>query len=48
MFIVKPFSSKNLQHLFSTHPPIEERIKRLEKMAQQVNDEKYKIPKVIY
>ena len=48
MFIVNPFSSKNLQPLFSTHPPIEERIKRLERMAQQVLDEKYKIPKVIY
>jgi heat shock protein HtpX len=48
MFIVTPFSSTNLQNLFSTHPPIEERIKRLEKMAQKVQDEKYKIPKVIY
>lgn len=29
MFIVNPFSSKSLINLFSTHPPIEERIKRL-------------------
>lgn len=33
LFIVNPFSGKNLINLFSTHPPIEERIKRLEKMA---------------
>ncbi len=30
MFIVNPLSGKNLLRLFSTHPPIEERIKRLE------------------
>ncbi len=29
MFIVNPFSGKSLVNLFSTHPPIEERIKRL-------------------
>ncbi len=29
MFIVNPFSGKNLRSLFSTHPPVEERIKRL-------------------
>jgi heat shock protein HtpX len=32
MFIVKPFSGKTLINLFSTHPPIEERIKRLERI----------------
>ena len=48
MFIVKPFSSKDLQNIFSTHPPIEERIKRLEQMAQNMQNEKYQIPKVIY
>ena len=48
MFIVTPFSSKNLGNLFSTHPPIEERIKRLEQMAQNLNNKKYEIPKVIY
>jgi len=48
MFIVKPLSSKDLQNIFSTHPPIEERIKRLEQMAQNMQNEKYKIPKVIY
>lgn len=33
LFIVNPFSGKSLINLFSTHPPIEERIKRLENMA---------------
>lgn len=29
LFIVKPFKTTGLQGLFSTHPPVEERIKRL-------------------
>ncbi|MCX8083043.1 MAG: zinc metalloprotease HtpX [bacterium] len=33
MFIVSPFSGRSLLTLFSTHPPIEERIKRLESMV---------------
>ncbi len=33
MFIVNPLSGKSLMKLFSTHPPIEERIKRLRDMA---------------
>ncbi|HOK56632.1 MAG TPA: zinc metalloprotease HtpX [bacterium] len=33
LFIVNPFSGSNLFALFSTHPPIEERIKRLERMV---------------
>ena len=33
MFIVSPLSGWSLLKLFSTHPPIEERIKRLEAMA---------------
>lgn len=32
MFIVNPFSGKSLMKLFSTHPPIEERVARLEAM----------------
>ncbi len=35
MFIVNPFSAKGLLSLFSTHPPLEERIKRLEDMAHR-------------
>lgn len=33
LFIVNPFSAKGLMNLFSTHPPIEERIRRLKQMA---------------
>ncbi|MCM8816162.1 MAG: zinc metalloprotease HtpX [Candidatus Omnitrophica bacterium] len=33
LFVVNPFSSKSFLTLFSTHPPIEERIKRLERMG---------------
>jgi heat shock protein HtpX len=33
MFIVSPLTARSLSRLFSTHPPIEERIKRLEAMA---------------
>ena len=32
MFIVNPFSAKGLSALFSTHPPIEDRIARLQQM----------------
>lgn len=33
MFIVNPLTGGGLQSLFSTHPPIEERIRKLEEMA---------------
>jgi len=33
MFIVNPLSGKRLQNLFTTHPPIQERINRLEAMV---------------
>ena len=33
MFILNPFTAKGVLSLFSTHPPIEERIERLEEMA---------------
>jgi len=29
LFIANPFKKKTLSHLFSTHPPVEERVKRL-------------------
>jgi heat shock protein HtpX len=32
LYIVKPFSGKQLAGLFSTHPPIEERVRRLRQM----------------
>lgn len=34
MFIVSPFSGKSLMKIFSTHPPVEERIARLEEIAK--------------
>ncbi|NBV41212.1 protease HtpX [bacterium] len=34
MYILSPFSGRGLIHLFSTHPPVEERIERLEQQAQ--------------
>jgi len=34
MFIVNPFRGGGLMTLFSTHPPVEERIARLERMAR--------------
>ncbi len=33
LYIMHPFKSDGLSNLFSTHPPIEERIKRLRRMA---------------
>lgn len=34
LFIVNPLSGKGMVNLFSTHPPIEERVARLESMAR--------------
>jgi len=34
MFIVKPFSGRNLLNLFSTHPPVEKRVERLMQMKR--------------
>jgi heat shock protein HtpX len=39
MFIVKPFSSEGLISLFSTHPPIDKRIKKL----HQIYEKKFEI-----
>ena len=35
MFIVNPLKGVGLQSLFSTHPPVEERVRRLEAMANR-------------
>jgi heat shock protein HtpX len=36
LFIVNPLSGKGMASLFSTHPPIEQRVARLEKMARGI------------
>lgn len=36
LFIVNPLQGNSLANLFSTHPPIEERVRRLEEMAYQM------------
>jgi heat shock protein HtpX len=41
MFIVNPLTGGALANLFSTHPPIEERIARLEAMANQAGIRSY-------
>jgi heat shock protein HtpX len=47
MFIVSPFSGKSLFTLFSTHPPMEQRVKRLQQMAQEMSGSAYKMPNII-
>ena len=47
MFIVSPFSGKSLFTLFSTHPPMEQRVKRLQQMAQEMSGNTYKMPNII-
>jgi heat shock protein HtpX len=46
LFIVNPLRGGGIFTLFSTHPPIKERVKRLEELAQEMSG--YKIPKIIY
>ena len=48
MFIVNPLTGKDLSSLFSTHPPIDDRIKKLEGMAGVFNNNASGTPKVIY
>jgi heat shock protein HtpX len=36
LYIVNPLSGRTLSGLFSTHPPVEERIRRLEEMASGI------------
>lgn len=46
MFIVNPLNAESLLTLFSTHPPLKERINRLEKLYQEMQG--YKVPKIVY
>ena len=48
MFIVSPLNGKAFLNLFSTHPPLEDRIEKLEAMSEQMKEKKYNMPKVIY
>lgn len=36
MFIVSPLTGGGLMSLFSTHPPMEERVKRLEELSRRI------------
>jgi len=36
LFIVNPFKGNSFVNLFSTHPPVGERVKRLEKIAEEI------------
>ena len=36
LWIVNPFSSDSFAKLFSTHPPVEERVKKLEELAEKL------------
>ncbi len=38
LFIVNPFSASSFTRLFSTHPPIQERVRRLEDLAAGKDD----------
>ncbi|MBU8934708.1 MAG: M48 family metalloprotease, partial [candidate division Zixibacteria bacterium] len=35
LMIVQPLSGRGISSLFSTHPPVEKRVEKLHKMAQQ-------------
>lgn len=45
MFIVNPLKAENVLALFSTHPPITERIKKLEQLHNMLSG--YSIPKIV-
>lgn len=38
LFIVNPFSGKNFINIFSTHPPVDERIKKLQKIYEKMHN----------
>jgi heat shock protein HtpX len=48
LYIVHPFGGKSAFALFSTHPPVEERIKRLEDMAAKAAEARYSVPQIIH
>ena len=48
LFIVSPLTGQSLFTLFSTHPPIPERVKRLEDMAAHMGPGPGAPPKIVY
>ncbi len=48
LFIVSPLKASDVFALFSTHPPVSERIRRLESIAGELERNKYNIPKIVY
>ena len=48
LFIVSPLSGKSFLTLFSTHPPVLERVKRLEAIASQITPGPNSMPKIVY
>ncbi len=48
LFIVSPLKGSDMLTLFSTHPPVNERVKRLESIAEKMAQNKYDMPKIIY
>lgn len=46
LFIVNPLRAGSFMTLFSTHPSISERLKRLEKLAEKLSG--YEMPKIVY
>ncbi|MBD1877299.1 M48 family metalloprotease [Coleofasciculus sp. FACHB-T130] len=46
LLIVNPISTKGLQSLFRTHPPTEDRIRRLVELAQQQKQQKQMTPAI--
>lgn len=38
LFIVRPLSSSSINNLFATHPPMADRIKRLEQLQKQIHE----------
>lgn len=47
LFIVNPLRGESILTLFSTHPPISQRVKRLEELQIELSKQTFNIPKII-